>query len=170
MRDPLTGLPFPGNRIPASRIDPIAASVLGYVPIPQTTETINNFIYNSPSNQDALKYHFRIDQIISPRQNLYLRYGYQRTDNAVSSPLPPDAQGNYYAGGGNDVSVSRSWVAVHNRTWSSSLISSVRIGWNQVAWDNIFPDQALRGIGIPGVNESNPGFSQVAIAGIKPWA
>jgi hypothetical protein len=32
IRDPLTGRPFPGNRIPADRISPQAASLLGYYP------------------------------------------------------------------------------------------------------------------------------------------
>ena len=35
--DPLTRLPFAGNLIPASRIDPVAQRILGYVPLPQTT-------------------------------------------------------------------------------------------------------------------------------------
>src|SRR5437762_5395552 len=33
--DPLTRQPFPGNQIPASRINPIAAKILSYVPLPQ---------------------------------------------------------------------------------------------------------------------------------------
>jgi hypothetical protein len=167
VRDPLTGQPFAGGQIPASRIDPVAARILSYIPEPQTAGQTNNFIYNSPSNQDALKGDFRVDQIISSNQNLYFRYGYQKTDNAVTSPLPPDAGGNYYAGGGNDVSTSQSWVFVHNKIWSPTLISSVRAGWNEIAWTNILPDQALKGVGIPGVNESNPGFSQINITGYR---
>ena len=155
------------NLIPADRIDPVAARILSYVPLPQTSARTNNFVYNSPSNQDALKGDFRIDQIISGDQNLYFRYGYQKTDNAVTSPLPPDAGGNFYAGGGNDVSTSRSWVFVHNKIWSPTLISSVRAGWNEIAWTNILPDQSLKGVGIPGVNESNPGFSQINITGYR---
>jgi hypothetical protein len=155
------------NLIPADRIDPVAARILGYIPLPQTAGTTNNFVYNSPSNQDALKGDFRIDQIISGDQNLYFRYGYQKTDNAVTSPLPPDAGGNFYAGGGNDVSSSRSWVFVHNKIWSPTLISSVRAGWNEIAWTNVLPDQSLKGVGIPGVNESNPGFSQINITGYR---
>ena len=54
---------------------------------------------------------------------------------------------------------------MHNAVWSPTLISSVRVGWNGIAWDNVLPDQALNGIGIPGVDESNPGFSQIAITG-----
>jgi hypothetical protein len=153
--------------VPADRIDPVAARILSYIPLPQTSARTNNYVYNSPSNQDALKGDFRIDQIISGNQNLYFRYGYQKTDNAVSSPLPPDTDGNYYAGGGNDVSTSRSWVFVHNKIWSPTLISSVRGGWNEIAWTNLLPDQTLKGVGIPGVNESNPGFSQINITGYR---
>ena len=34
IRDPLTGAPFPGNIIPASRLDPISVNMLDYYPLP----------------------------------------------------------------------------------------------------------------------------------------
>ena len=34
IRDPLTGLPFPNNTIPANRIDPVARAIMGLVPLP----------------------------------------------------------------------------------------------------------------------------------------
>ncbi len=43
VRDPLTGLPFPGNRIPLSRISPQAAALLAYYPPPNTTADGANF-------------------------------------------------------------------------------------------------------------------------------
>jgi hypothetical protein len=36
VRDPLTGQPFPGNVIPADRINPVAASLVGYYPLPHS--------------------------------------------------------------------------------------------------------------------------------------
>ena len=39
IRDPLTGLPFPGNVIPASRISPQAAALLSYYPSPTSADT-----------------------------------------------------------------------------------------------------------------------------------
>src|SRR4030095_3380686 len=42
IRDPLTGLPFPNNTIPASRLDPVAAKIAGLLPDPNTTGG-NNF-------------------------------------------------------------------------------------------------------------------------------
>jgi hypothetical protein len=169
VRDPLTGLPFPGNQIPASRIDPIAAKVLGFVPLPQTGAAANNFIYNSPRNQDARKGDVRVDQVLSGNQNLYVRYSYQGTEDGLSPPLPPDAQGNIYTGGGAETSTSKAWVGVHNQVWSPKLLSSIRVGANSIAWASEIPDQALRGIGIPGVAEVEPGFSQVQITGYPSW-
>src|SRR5712671_151280 len=42
VRDPLTGLPFANNQIPASRIDPYAAAIIGLVPLPNQPGA-NNF-------------------------------------------------------------------------------------------------------------------------------
>lgn len=36
IKDPLTGQPFPGNRIPADRINPIGKALAGYLPTPDT--------------------------------------------------------------------------------------------------------------------------------------
>ncbi|MEO8681357.1 MAG: TonB-dependent receptor, partial [Vicinamibacterales bacterium] len=44
IRDPLTGQPFPGNVIPASRIDPVGAKILSYFPKP------DNEVDNGASN------------------------------------------------------------------------------------------------------------------------
>ena len=41
--DPTTGLPFPGNQIPAIRIDSAAAALLPYIPLPNLPGTSRNF-------------------------------------------------------------------------------------------------------------------------------
>lgn len=165
--DPLTKKPFAGNVIPANRIDPAAARILSYLPAAQTNAATNNFVYNSPSDQIAPRWDVRIDHVISSSQNVYVRASSQRTDNKASSPLPADAQGNYVSGGGGDVSVNRSVVIVHNKVWSPTAISSVRVGWNRINWDNTVPSQDLRGVGIPGVDSTQPGFSQINITNYR---
>lgn len=165
--DPLTRQPFPGNRVPADRVDPVSARILAFVPTAQTSASTNNYVYNAPDDQDTLKWDLRLDHVISPSQNVYLRYSSQRTDDRASSPLPKDAAGNYVSGGGAEVSENRSVVLVHNRVWSPSVISSARVGWNRVAWKDFVPDQPLTGVGIPGVNSSNPVFSQINITGYR---
>ena len=165
--DPLTHQAFPGNFIPASRIDPVAQRILGYLPFAQTDSTTNNYVFNSPSNEDDHSWDFRIDQVLSANQTFYARASSQRTVLAPSSPLPSDGQGNYVSGGDGQVSDNKSAVFVHNAVWSPSVVSAIRLGWNRLVWDNTVPDQTLRGIGIPGVDSSQPGFSSIAITGYR---
>ena len=133
--DPLTKLPFPDNRIPVDRIDTVTARLLGYLPLPQTGAPTDNFIYNSPSDQDSRKWDARIDHVIGSHQNAYVRVSSQRITDKASSPLPRDAGGNAVSGGDGQVSDSKSLVFVHNNVWSSSILSSIRVGWNRLTWD-----------------------------------
>jgi hypothetical protein len=165
--DPLTKLPFPDDRIPADRIDTVTGRLLGYLPLPQTGASTENFIYNSPSDQDSRKWDARIDHVIGSHQNAYVRVSSQRITDKASSPLPRDAEGNFISGGDGQVSDSKSLVFVHNNVWSSSILTSIRVGWNRLTWDNTVPPQSLKGIGIPGVDATQPGFSQVTVTGYR---
>ena len=162
--DPYTKSPYPGNQIPLSSIDPIALKVLSFVPLPQTSGATNNYNYQSPSNEDAHRWDLRVDQIINDKQNLFFRFSDQVVDTPVSATLPPD-NGQYYAGGGADATNSKSFVLGYNRIWTPTIVSSIRAGWNDLAWTNYFPNQPLTGIGIPGVPTVNPGFSEMVITG-----
>jgi hypothetical protein len=162
--DPLSGGPFPNDQIPLSRFDPISLKILGYLPSPQTGAATSNYNYQSPSNQDTHRYDLRVDQIVNDKQNLFFRYSDQVVDSVVSAPLPAD-DGQYYSGGGAQATNSKSFVVGHNWVWSPSVVSSIRAGWNDLAWTNYFPNQSLTGIGIPGVLDANPGFSNVVITG-----
>jgi hypothetical protein len=69
--------PFPDNRIPADRIDPVAARLLTYYPKPNTVGTgpakVNNYTAAGASQTNDDNFDARLDQIISPTQNLFLR-------------------------------------------------------------------------------------------------
>src|SRR5262249_3907586 len=56
IRDPLTGEPFPGNTIPAARISPQAAALIGYYPLPNVS--------------DATGYNFQAPLLTATEQNL----------------------------------------------------------------------------------------------------
>ena len=47
--DPLTSLPFPGNVIPANRINPVAAAMLKYLPLPDINVDNGSDNYNRTS-------------------------------------------------------------------------------------------------------------------------
>jgi outer membrane receptor protein involved in Fe transport len=60
--DPLTGEPFPGNQIPASRIDPSASSLLALVPLPNQPGTGQNFRYTTATANSTDQFTFRLTQ------------------------------------------------------------------------------------------------------------
>src|SRR5437763_1899659 len=73
--DPLTGLPFPGNRIPANRLSPAGLAILKAFPLPNATLSNGiNFVLSpvEPVNtrQDTLRGDFNI----SSKMNLMVRY------------------------------------------------------------------------------------------------
>ena len=77
-----TRTPFPGARIPASRIDPIGQAMMKIFPDPTRPEVTQIGAQNwSPAGYYNVKqrnYMARIDHVISDRQRLFGRYGMAR--------------------------------------------------------------------------------------------
>ena len=83
--DPATGLPFPGNRIPASRIGPQARTLLDFYPSP-TFGGNPRYNYQVPivehTHQDALQ--SRLNQTFNSKNQLYGGFAFQST--STTSP------------------------------------------------------------------------------------
>ncbi|MDQ6676783.1 MAG: carboxypeptidase regulatory-like domain-containing protein [Acidobacteriota bacterium] len=77
--DPVTGLPFPGNRIPTSRFDPAAVAFLKYIPV--VTSGNGRVFYSVPLAQSFNEYVSRIDHSFSERDRLTARYFFDRFSN-----------------------------------------------------------------------------------------
>ena len=84
--DPNTGnadgsgrTPFPGNKIPESRISPVAKIMIPYVPAPNTNLTgiVNNFAVVQATVYNLHKIDTKIDYQITPKLRVSGRYGYQ---------------------------------------------------------------------------------------------
>jgi len=57
--DPLTGQPFPNNQIPAARIDPAAAALLKYYPLPNQSGNAKNYYRSSTTGNRSDDINFR---------------------------------------------------------------------------------------------------------------
>jgi hypothetical protein len=64
--DPLTGQPFAGNQIPATRISPAAATLLQYIPLPNTDGLRNNFHYTTTTGSSLDNLNLRLIQNFTP--------------------------------------------------------------------------------------------------------
>ncbi len=107
INDPNTGAPFPGNIVPANRIDSIAKNLLAIIPLPNLPGVANNLRINPLEVQVQDQFDIRVDQLFSQRDSMFARYTYGRADitypatpvikNGVINPLA-FAQGSSIAG------------------------------------------------------------------------
>ena len=79
IRDPLTGLPFPGNIIPANRLSPngIAMMKLYPLPTPGFQSGSNNLIQNSDNPVNQRKDNLRFDYRLGTNHSFTCRYSKQ---------------------------------------------------------------------------------------------
>jgi len=86
IRDPLTGEPFPGNAIPAARINPQAAALIGYYPLPNVGDA-TGYNFQAPlltaTEQNLLT--TRVTQAINSRNQLIGALAYQHTSTDQTS-------------------------------------------------------------------------------------
>jgi hypothetical protein len=88
VKDPTTGQPFPGNIIPANRLDPNATALISrFYPLPNRTGS-PNFVTTPDSASDWHEDLFRVDQMFSQYLILTLRYAHDswRQDQGILSP------------------------------------------------------------------------------------
>jgi len=89
IRDPenKSGPTFPGNVIPANRINPVAKRILDRGSFPPPTPgltTPNNYLAVNPFPNDVNQYNIRLDHRISNTTGLFGRYGF--TKDALVTP------------------------------------------------------------------------------------
>jgi hypothetical protein len=89
---------FPGNVIPANRINPTAQSLLAVFPVPTSTATSNNLVLNVVSSQVQDQFDARVDQTISDKDSMFGRYTWGRANITYPSiPLMVNGALNPYA-------------------------------------------------------------------------
>lgn len=168
LKNPATGVAFPGNIIPANLIDPIAAKLINLYPTPINGSLSSNYLYDGPDDEDDIRADGRGDYAISDKDSVYGRVSHYGVTIPGILNLPPPAFGaNAYdekISGWND---AIGW----NHIFSSTLVAVTRIDWsyNQFARHN----PAVGGTqnynaeyGIPGGDDSIPGgMSQFGITG-----
>ena len=81
IRDPLTGQPFPGNIIPANRLDPNGQALLNLFPLPNTADPTrqSNYTFQSSYEQPRNDQVLRVDWNVAPTTTFYSRvnFGYE---------------------------------------------------------------------------------------------
>lgn len=117
--------PFPGNIIPASRINPIATKLLSYYAppnVPGTDDGSNNLA--EPNEPERLSYYsdvIRIDHNISDKHRIYGRWNTSNRTSTLDDWFHDDASGMYF----QYISTGGSFDDVY--TFSPSFMMDIRV-------------------------------------------
>jgi hypothetical protein len=156
IRDPVTGQPFPGNVIPAGRLDPVAQAVLReFVPLPNAAN--NRYSMAPEITDDRDQFGIRLDYHPSTKHSIlgrYMRSQRERTDafgtsQLVASIFPPVARKDTHTL--QDVMASDTFVLRAN------VVNVARVSFNQIdASPNTLSGRAPSELGWNIATNSNP--------------
>ncbi|MEK7408618.1 MAG: TonB-dependent receptor [Acidobacteriota bacterium] len=122
--------PFPGNRVPANRFDPVAKTVADIYPAPNIAgleHLPNNYFFSPSESDDADQHDFRVDHNFSDNDRFFVRYSIRNQLNIEPGPLPVPALG----GDGQTVRLDGdNVVANYSRALSATMFNEFRIGWS----------------------------------------
>jgi len=142
--DPLTGSPFPGNRIPVGRFDQAALAVAKLLPIPQAGAS-PQITWTQPSAQHFDEFIVKIDHSLSSHDQLTGRYFFDRFEQAAQ--LDP---GNFLTYQDSSTIVSQNALLDERHVFGPGLINEMRFGYSRVAATRAPPAGApeMRDLGV----------------------
>ncbi len=123
--------PFPNNRIPVSRFDPVAAKALSFFPLPnQVTNAVtnqNNWFSQGVNKSDSKQMDLKGDHNFSEKNRLTGRYSLFRNDGTPANLFGEGNPAFTFNDGPNDTR-TRSAVADFTRAQSATSVWTLRYG------------------------------------------
>src|SRR5712691_6243739 len=150
IRDPVTGQPFPGNIVPASRISPVAKAILGNTglyPLPNRSVSgvIGNFVGPTETTIRAHQGDLRLDWNASPSDKVFARFSFSTFDSENNARAFPLLLGQSQTGPFRNLALS--W----NRVFNPSLVNELLLGHKQIS-------AGTHTLGLSGIGDANATF------------
>ncbi len=167
-------VPFAGNLIPQSLINPVSAKIFSLVPMPNqgfsTSAPVNNYFAALPFSKNSDSVDTKIDYNMTDKDRLTGRFSFSRPV-VFQAPLFGDAGGPGPGGAfmGTGTQKTYSVGLNYNRSISPTLLTEVRVGvahYHNAAYPSDFGTNAADSLGIPGVNLAADPFTS-GIVGIN---
>jgi outer membrane receptor protein involved in Fe transport len=159
--DPLTGVAFPGNTIPASRISPIATKLLNdFVPLPNSGA--NSYIVSPVVEDNRDQAGGRADYKISDKHSVLGRFMWSHTKAATPRTIQP----------ADSLAVAKLWDAMASDTYifSPNVINQLRVSINKIDAQPAVTSGLTNdkyGINVPNSNPLAVGLPSIAISGFS---
>ena len=124
--DPFTKIPFPGNVIPANRINPVGAALVALYPAPNNADPSRNYIGHPQGVSDNDVFAARIDYQAGRRDAVWGRFtGSSPSDRGVGQALSPAFPGFDQEQSDNNLQLA--FGNVH--TFTPTVINEVKLGF-----------------------------------------
>src|SRR5207249_8103893 len=136
IRDPLTGLPFANNQIPASRIDPFAAAIMALVPAPNQPGA-NNFFRNADLIDNSDRVLGRTDFRPNARDSIFARYIYSNRERDIPGAFGGVVDGTGTSAFGNQTIKTHALVGGWTRVIGAGIVNEFRVSWSRAVSDAV---------------------------------
>jgi hypothetical protein len=176
--NPATGIPYPGNVIPAAQFDPIDQKALPYIPHPNVQVSSGaafpsyNTIASPSIDNNWDQYNARLDQIVTSRDTVYATFS-NSNEHLTSPSIQP-------LGGSTFPLADHLWTATYVHIFTANVSNEFRFGLNnsvtflnpQTAYG---PDYATTVFGLKNTNDNPltfgvPDFSIAGLGAIGSWS
>jgi len=150
--------PFPGNILPAGRLDANAIKLLNLYPAPNLPGLFNNYAANPKLSNNADQFDVRVDHNFSQKDSIFGRVSYVDNPTFIPGPFGGIADGGSFSAGDQEAK-SINAVVSETHLFSGTLVNEVRAGYNRISSSRLQPNANTDGIpaqfGIPGVPQGN---------------
>jgi hypothetical protein len=168
--NPSTQAPFPGNQIPASMIDPLAAKVLAMYPLPNLPGLVGNYLAQPIGQDNTWQFNGRLDVPLTDTDLLTLRYSYGH-----NNLYEPYAENSTQVPGYGDYLYDRGHNALihYQHVFSPRTVDSLVLGVN-LATRLLLPQNyqtnvnQLWGVTYLPTDPKDYGFPSIAVSGLSP--
>ena len=168
---------FPGNMIPANRIDPAAATMASLIPQPNVlgASYVNNYVPSGKPFTDRDSVDIKINQTVTEKLSYFGRYSYAPS-TIVDPPQLGAAEGDALNNGQLGTSFGKIRVAGAGVTYtiSPTLLFDANAGYTRQRLGAEAPDIGsnfgLDVLHIPGTNGPNPLQGGIPFFAITGWA
>jgi hypothetical protein len=155
--------PFPGNVIPQSRIDPVAAKIQALIPTPSNSNTINNFAQSNALSTTTTAPSFKVDQNFGTKSKLSFYIGEWTNDVPKNYgdglPYPISSARNY---------LTHTWIYRLNLDQTITPTMLLHIGLGEMRYSHIdsAPNSVLNynavaNLGLNGASRSPAPFPEL---------
>jgi hypothetical protein len=122
-KDPVTGRPFEGDVIPASRLDPVAQALLADL-IPEPNTGANRYVASPEKTTGANQFGIRADHTANSKNTIFGRYAYGASD--IFNPLGPST---FSPDGATAKGENHSAVISDTHVFSPTLLNEVSVAF-----------------------------------------